>query len=790
VPNRLNSCALLRLLCMALSCTVVTTLFLPCAVQAQTEPAAAVSVTNLTMGFGGVGRVGSWLPVKLQARGISPLTDVSLVITASDPKGNQCESVVASGKSDAAGELLLSGVFMAGRQDGLIRVRLEDAGNQLLWQHSVSCLAESSQRKRAESEPTSGSQEPVLSGLTLLRHHSLTLLTIGTPAGLKELSERLESGEATRGALTLLTVNSMDQMPDSRRALDSIDAVLLVTDYRMSEQQTQAIKDWVVTGGRVILSCGENLPQLLESPVGSWLQPEFGIQQDLIRSQDLSAIQNYVAGASQLQTNRQNVSIVRMASESARIVVRSINGPLISRISCGAGVVTVVAVDLNLTPLNRWLSLSQMYEMLLFNRLLDTSSEQVSRGGRISSTGVNDLATQLASVSDAIPSSDRWSTWQAMLLMLVYLAIIGPLDYFLVVRLLKRPGLTWVTFPALVTASCGLAFWWSSSHRADATVREVHLLDVGQIGSRQIVRERTWSSLSTSDSQYASVAAKPLPLLSGLSRSTAEATLVWHGRAEDVYGGLYRPGGAGLGRQVSRRTEIGDPQFLSVPLMVDSSQAFVAESFAEAGNSPVFESQLTMPASGLLDGSFVHHLPEAIQSWAILFGNRVYVPSPKADEKFYRIEPNEPWSRDSGGVRVSEIRDFLRGVRTVSKSTKPGQAGQSPTTQSPTTQMQSTYNIAGSNPLDILLMISLYSTAGGELYVRLQDDYLKRDEVSDAIQLNTALLIGIINRPLTQLQLNDQPVVPVESQTVVRFFLPVRRTLNSTVSEEADPKAK
>ena len=109
-----------------------------------------------------------------------------------------------------------------------------------------------------------------------------------------------------------------------------------------------------------------------------------------------------------------------MASENARVVVGSINGPLISRISIGAGVVTMVGVDLNLKPLNRWLSLPRMYELLLFERLLDTSGEQVSHTGRISSTGVNDLATQLASVSDAIPAAHRWSTWQAMVLILVY----------------------------------------------------------------------------------------------------------------------------------------------------------------------------------------------------------------------------------------------------------------------------------------------------------------------------------------------------------------------------------
>jgi hypothetical protein len=519
--------------------------------------------------------------------------------------------------------------------------------------------------------------------------------------------------------------------------------------------------------------------------VGAWLQPEFGIQPDLIHSQDLSAIQNFVAGASQLQTNRQIVSIVRMASDRARMIVGSINGPLISRISAGAGVVTMVAVDLNLKPVNRWLSLPEMYEMLLFERLLDTSSEQVSRGGRISSTGVNDLSTQLAAVADAIPASERWSTWQAMLLILVYLVIIGPVDYVLVVRLLQRPGLTWATFPALVAAACGLTFWWSSSHRADATVREVHLLDVGNSGARQTVRTRTWSSLSTSDSRFAGISAKRLPLLAGQPMKASEETLVWHGRAEDVYGGLYREGGAGLGRQTSRRTDVGDPGFSSIPLMAGGSQAFLAESFSEAGDSPVFESQLNMPASGLLDGTFVHHLPEAIRDWAIVFGNRVYTPSQKADDSILRIEPNEPWSRNSSSIRVSEIRDFLRGARTVSQTSVKGEAR-----QKATAQIQSAYDIAETNPLDILLMISLYNAAGGEIYVRLQDDYLSRDEVSDAIQLNTAMLIGVIDTPLTQLQLDNQTVAPVESQTVVRFFLPVSRNPNSDTFKEADPKAE
>jgi hypothetical protein len=781
-----------RFCCLAFLCVLASLLIGAPVAEAQSNAAvvggtdntgSSVTVTELSMGFGGLGRVGNWLPVRLSATAPA-LSELELIVTASDPRGDQCESLVCEGTSDESGRLSLSGVFMAGRLDGTIRVRLQDKEGRTVWQHTVACKEHDTKSAVGEEAVAVKTVSPVISEMSMLRHNSLTLLTMGVPSGLPELADRLAVLNSSQDALTVLSVDALQHIPSTRRGLDSVDVILLVTDYGVSDSQVEAIRDWTTTGGQLIVSCGDNLAQLLSSPVGNWLQPEFGIQSEPIRSQDLTALQNFVSGASQLQTNRQSVPIVRLESEQPRVVVNSINGPLISRVSTGAGVVTFVAVDLNLKPLNRWLSLSQFYEMLLFERLHEASAAQSNRRGRISSSGVTDLATQLVNVADAIPARERWSSWQAMLLMVVYLVIIGPLDYLVVVRLLNRPKLTWITFPVLVAGACGLAFLWSSSDRAVATVREVHLLDISRIGDRQKLHQRSWSSLSTSDTRYGSVTSKNLPVVFSGSTPVAlegDSSLIWNGRAEDVYGGLYRAGGAGLGKQISRRSEIGSHGFTSVPLVVDGSQAFLAESFLDAGEASLFESQLSLPATGLLDGTFVHHLPVPIRDWVIVFGNRVYAPSPKADDKYRQIAPNEPWTRESGGVRVAEIRDFLRGVRVVTRERKKGD-----TNSSTATQIQSMYNINGTNSLDIMLMVSLYKIVGGEIYVRLQDDYLRRDEVSDSIQLNTAMLIGLVDLPPAQLHLDSQPLSPAESQTVVRFFLPVRRT-SGEIPKEATP---
>jgi hypothetical protein len=98
----------------------------------------------------------------------------------------------------------------------------------------------------------------------------------------------------------------------------------------------------------------------------------------------------------------------------------------------------------------------------------------------------------------------------------------------------------------------------------------------------------------------------------------------------------------------------------------------------------------------LLEGSFEHHLPDAVRDWVIVFGNRAYLPAEKSGDEFRRIEPGESWTRQSGQIRIAEIRDFLRGTRIVSGGPK-----KSNSSNSTATLIQSEYNVNGTNPLEI-----------------------------------------------------------------------------------------
>ena len=745
-----------------------------------------VKVSRLRLGLGGLGRVGCWIPIRFEASGLPSGSSVKVMVIASDARGDQCSDNVATTTSDSFGNIAVASVFMTGRLDGNVTVRLLGNGDNVLWQHSVRCRSD---HEFSIPESPSGIN-PIQSELTLMKHGPISFATIGLPDALATLANELAAGDTTSDTLAVMSVESIADFPTSRRGLDCVDFLYLVESYELSELQRQAVEDWVTSGGHLIVSCGGKLPELLQSTVGNWLQPVFQIETTPMFSQDLSALQNFVSGSSQLQTYRKSVPIMKLRSNQAWSVVDSINGPLMQRVSYGAGMITVVAVDLNEKPVNQWLSLPQLYEMLIFGRQLDTSENRVSRSGRISSSGVSDLATQLAVVSDAVPAAERWSTWSVMLLIVVFLLVIGPMDYLLVVRLLKKPHLTWLTFPLLIAAACAMAVSWVGTRDAPLIVRQVHLLDVAQPNFKQSIRMRSWGSISAADSGAISITAKPLPISATVGQNMAidaQTTVSWQGRAEDVYGGLYREGGVALGRQLSHRSDRPNGEgsgFSSVPMLTDGSSAFLAETFADISSSMVVESHLRGSPGGLLEGEFTHHFLSPIRDWAVVFGNRVYRPSPKANADAYMIEPGKPWSRENNSVTVSDLREFLKGIRVPEHAVQPKSA------LSPNhIQVKSFYNTQGTNPLDILMMVSLYEVPGGETFVKLQNNALRRDDVSDVIHLNTVLVLGTLDRPLSEMIVNGTTLAPTESQTVVRLLLPVMRVGSAEDSPMAEPLA-
>ncbi len=728
----------------------------------------AAEFDALRVGFEGRGRVGNSLPIQCEVSGLPQGISVSLTVTTADPLGNLCLRTVSQGEVDEQVRIALSGTFAAGRLDGVLRVAIvHDAEGEILCTRSVP-VQEHERSERAPSDATEGEDGVVgASILRLDRPSAEVMLCVGEPAGVREMEAAVVADRSDYLAVAVFTLPTLSSFPTTREGLDSVDLVFLSDEFHLNAEQTAALQQWVLTGGHLLVSCGATADQLLATPLGEWLQPQFGISPGVNRVVDLSPLQNFVPGAVQLQTNRFRVPTCRVSADAAKVVVGSLDGPMITRRAVGTGVVTFVSVDLNRPPVSNWKSLPRLHELLMFDQLMDSGKLVANRGIRISSSGISDLSTQLTNVCDAIPASDRWSTWHVMALIAVYVLVIGPVDYLMVVYLLKKPHMTWVTFPLLILIGCGVIYWKSADNRAPLTARALHLLDVSQSLGAQTIHGRSWVSVSAATTRRTDISADPGVCLTGDNTSRF---LRWFGRGEDVYGGMYREAGAGLGRQTYRQTAGPSPVLEGVPLLASGSQCFIHDAVL-AGNAPLFESTLSSTGTGLLDGQVISHLSASIHNWVVVFGNRVYTPSAAATDEQRQLRPGQVWSRRGGSVRSSDLKAFLNASRIVPSTTATGSKKQ----QADSQQLATPYNPRNTDPLDIVTMISLYDAAGSDAYVGLRNDLFRRMELSDSVRMNYAVLLGTIDEPLTQLVCDGTPLNPTASATVVRLLLPVSR---------------
>ena len=729
---------------------------------------SAAEFEALRVGFDGRGRVGNSLPMQCEVSGLPQGISVSLTVTAADPLGNLCLRTVSQGAVDEQGRIALAGTFAAGRLDGSLRVAIaDDASGEILCERSVP-VQEHERSKNASSGATEG--EPGSDPTATLRldlQSAEVMLCVGDPAGVREMEAAVLAARSDYFAVAVFSLPTLSSFPATREGLDGVDLVFLTDEFHLNSEQTSALQQWVLTGGHLLVSCGATADQLLATPLGEWLQPQFRISPGVNRVVDLSPLQNFVPGAVQLQTNRFRVPMCRVLADTARVVIGSLDGPMISRRAVGTGVVTFVSVDLNRPPVSNWKSLPRLHELLMFDQPMDSPRLVANRGIRISSSGISDLSTQLTNVCDAIPASERWSTWHVMALIAVYVLVIGPADYLMVVFLLKKPHMTWVTFPLLILVGCGVIYWKSADNREPLTARALHLLDISQSLGAQTIHGRSWMSVSAATTRRADISAEPGARLTGDNTSRF---LRWSGRGEDVYGGMYREAGAGLGRQTYRQTAGPASVLEGVPLLASGSQCFFHDAI-HTGNAPLFECTLSSTGTGLLDGQVISHLQSSIHDWVLVYGNRVYTPSPAATDEQRQLRPGQVWSRRGGYVRSSDLKSFLNASRIVPRTTATG----SNKPQADSQQLATPYNARNTDPLDIMMMISLYDAAGSDAYVGLRNDLFRRMELSDTVRMNYAVLLGTIDEPLTELICDGVPLNPTASATVVRLLLPVSR---------------
>lgn len=697
---------------------------------------------SVRVGFDQWFKVGKWTPVIVE-NVTSDARACEAVVT--DPDGISVSHPLLRQTIDGSnGMSRWGGVIRSGRLDGGLEIRVLNDGSVPLQHRRLSA----SRDLQLIADDSSPLNETVCFPL---KQSEPIWLEIDTAI---ELLKPVKALHAVRSQ----TLPSSAEIP---WALEGVDGIWATSRVALSNSAQVELDRWLRRGGHLVLTITTDVEEFQQTPWSKLLKAVVE-PRSRTRTTDLSGLEGIaVHGRKILGGNRTPVPITTLARSDGEVLASCLEGPYLTRSSFGFGLVTVMGVDPTVAPMSRWDGRVNFLKRLL----LGTSEAETAKSpirSSLSQSGITDLASQWRAAAIHIPEIARPTLWEALGLLLVYAAVIGPLDYLLVHKLLKRPHWTWGTLPMLVAVASLGTVWLAQAANGNAV--KLTQLDVVDIdSSRQEVVARSWATAYSAENILWNVESAPMHF----SANSPQRMLSWLGFPENASGGMYRDSGLEIGHTVARSTE--DRSSLhGLPVKQWSSKSLTSE-MTWIADAPLIESQLTSTVAGELDGPVVHHLPFDLLDWVVVFEKWIYRPHPRFGESATVWRANQPWTPKDERNYGRELRGFLQRATVTKKQSKKGSVQEDVLVQ------KERYNVLSLDPEYILQMLTLHESAGGKGYTGLDHHSLRAFDVTPLLSLDRAVVIARVAEPTTEWRFNGEARRPTRHHGFVRFLLPVQR---------------
>lgn len=641
----------------------------------------------------------------------------------------------------APGSHQLSGLFQLGRLEGDFTARVLKDGQP---------FAERRVRPGVDADVSA-----------VMKLSDRMFVAIGNPRGMDNLAHFDSEGEPARVVVSPHPTG--EGLPTDPLSYDGVHAVVIAGDQRLAEPVLAALLEWVQRGGRLIVSIPKDVAGWSTNPLRTSLPITVAPEPYIVR--ELGSLEVF-AGRNVRIPSPGRLAIARMEVREGVILAGTRDEPLMASAPLGLGEVTVLALDLTQAPLANWGGLNDFTARLLkvSNDAANNNQRRPQQVGQLTTTGISDLASQLVASQDHFQTIRRASPWLVMGWLLLYILIVGPLDYFLVHYVLRKPGWTWVT--VLVSA---IGFGWIAAQSAQSAtpsgpmLKQLDVLDVDVAQER--IHHRTWAT------HYAPVTARAdwqfVPIPASMS-SASMLSLGTFSAPEAAFGGMYRAPGS----EWNRTEYVVEPTrgvAQGTPTLERSTQQWLA-TWSETDVQP-FEGDLRADGLGRLTGTISHHFPGSIRDWMLVFGNRVYrLQKDRDDALSLEWKPETKLSLEAPQMFQRELRGFLTGsIAHIDRTTE--------RLSGTVRNEQTRYDPLDRDPLAVWQTLTFHAESGAESYTTLTNDLLQNDDFSRQLELGRAVIFGRLEAP-SRLVINriGQPVTADELTVVVRMVIPVGRS--------------
>src|SRR5262249_51778165 len=153
--------------------------------------------------------------------------------------------------------------------------------------------------------------------------------------------------------------------------------------------------------------------------------------------------------------------------------------PLAVQSPYGLGRITVFGFDLDRGPFSEWGSRGPFWENLVAQTAHPLPQGQFERYPVGRGAAPEDYSTSLQGSLDYFEGVPVVSFGWVALFILIYIVLIGPVDYLFLKKVVKRLEWTWVTFPIIViTVSAGAYFAAYALKGKDLKINKVDVVDI------------------------------------------------------------------------------------------------------------------------------------------------------------------------------------------------------------------------------------------------------------------------------------------------------------------------
>ena len=290
----------------------------------------------------------------------------------------------------------------------------------------------------------------------------------------------------------------------------------------------------------------------------------------------------------------------------------AVGPPLAVQAGYGLGRVTVLAFDLDRPPFTDYDLRASFWDWVLreCGAALASGGEAKEAASGTPTEDGDELAAALRTHVDTFQGVPVISFGWVAVFIVLYILLIGPVEYYVLKRVFGRLELTWVTFPLIVLAVSAAAYFTAYAVKGrDLRVNKVDVVEVDAAGGRAY--GQTWFTLFSPRIDTYTVTATPAAGWAADAPDDAAGAVLtdWVGGPRGGRAGLVR---RGYRYDVREGGAVVADALDDVPVQVWSTKSFTARWSARLSpTGPAVESRLTHPPGdpAAVVGTFVNRMP-------------------------------------------------------------------------------------------------------------------------------------------------------------------------------------